>query len=220
MHIDLAVIVQFLTFLTLLGGLFVAIRKFGLSREYRAFVHMSVTSRTIRSDDRNALVAITVRIENKGDGRLNARRTRRADGYLYNDGDDQCVHAGTLKVRAVPQEQRPLLFDWYSLLPLRMTTRLTPADKPIEAENDLEQINYLDEFQDPTTDYRESDFWLEPREAYDFAVPVWLPPGIYAAKAFFLGSLSKQREDEYWSCQAYFSVPAQKDSSQSNSAQQ
>jgi hypothetical protein len=34
---------------------------------------------------------------------------------------------------------------------------------------------------------------------------VWLRPGIYAAKAFFLGELSQYREEEYWSSTIIFS---------------
>jgi len=44
---------------------------------------------------------------------------------------------------------------------------VVPANKVMEADSDLEQINYLDEFQDPDTDFRNVDFWLEPRESYD-----------------------------------------------------
>src|SRR6266852_3840711 len=76
----------------------------------------------------------------------------------------------------------------------------------IEPDADLEQINYLGEFQDPETHFRDVDFWLEPRESYDQPVFLWLRPGIYAAKAYFLGPRRKHQEDEYWSCQTLFNV--------------
>ncbi|MGD0309876.1 MAG: hypothetical protein ABSC02_11365, partial [Acidobacteriota bacterium] len=137
---------------------------------------------------------------------VNARHEREEGGYLYKEGLDACLHAGTLKIRAVPQEKKPLLFDWYSLPALRVITRLVPEDHLVVSEADLEQINYLDEFQDPETNYREVDFWLEPHESYDLVIPVWLRPGIYAAKAFFLGPVTKHGEEEYWSCQTLFKV--------------
>jgi len=205
-YIDL--IISILTLITLASGLYFAIRRFGLKRERFTFLRVALEARSVCEADDLVLVAITVRLENKGDTRINTRRERRDDGYLYNEAPDTCMHAGTLKIRAVPQESGPVLFDWYSLPPLRMTTRLVPADKPVVSEADLEQINYLYEYQDPKTDYREVDFWLEPHESFDFVIPAWLRPGIYAAKAFFVGPMAKYGEEEYWSCHIVFTAGA------------
>ena len=80
------------------------------------------------------------------------------------------------------------------------------AEGVCAVEESLDQINYLSEFQDPATNYNEVDFWLEPKESYKFEVPIWLPPGLYWAKAYFLGRREKHREDEYWSHATIFEV--------------
>jgi hypothetical protein len=64
---------------------------------------------------------------------------------------------------------------------------------------DLEQINYLDDYQDPEGGFKEVHFWLEPKESYELLVTVWLPPGTYAAKAVFLGKEQSHANEEYWS---------------------
>jgi len=203
-YIDL--IVSILTLLTLASGLYFAIRRFGLKRERFTFLRLAVTASTIYQTTRVALVTITVQLDNKGDTRINARRAHGEDGYLYNDGPDICLHAGTLKIRAIPDETNPLLFDWYTLSPLRLSTRLTPVEDIVISDINLEQINYLDEYQDPTVEYNEVDFWIEPHESYTLTVPIWLTAGVYAAKAFFLGSERKHGEEEYWSGLTIFKV--------------
>jgi hypothetical protein len=205
-YIDL--IVAILTLVTLATGLGWGILRFGLNRESFTFVRMTVEAKPVDDDGELVLVAVTIHLENKGDTRVDARTIRGESGYLYDVGPDKCLHAGTLKIRAIPREKKPLLFDWYSLSPLHVATRLMPEEQIIVAQADLEQVNYLDEFQDPDTDYKEVDFWLEPHESYDLVVPVWLHPGVYMAKAFFLGPMTKHREEEYWSCQTVFTVGA------------
>jgi hypothetical protein len=204
-YIDLAISV--LTLVTLVSGLYFAIRRFGLKRERFTFLKLTVETKTVWDAGDVALVAITVHLENKGDTRINVRTGRKSeDARLYDIGPDICFHAGTLKVRPVPEESSPLLFDWYSLPPLRMVTRLMPRNKVVTQELDLEQINYLDEFQDPVTDFLDVDFWLEPRDTYDQSVFLWLQPGVYAAKAYFLGPETRHHEEEYWSTQVVFAV--------------
>jgi len=205
-YVDLAISV--LTLVTLASGLYFALRRFGLKRERFTCLRMAIDARSICEARDLVLVALTVHLENKGDNRINARHQRGKDGYLYSVRPDVCLHAGTLKIRAVPQETEPVLFDWYSLPPLRVTTRLVPEDQLVVAEADLEQINYLDQFQDPEAGYKEVDFWLEPRDSYDPTVSAWLRPGVYAAKAIFLGPMSKHGEEEYWSCHSLFTVGA------------
>jgi hypothetical protein len=199
------VVVSVFTLLTLGSGLYLAVRKFGLAREYFTFLHLTLHTRCIQDAGDLVLIAITVQLENRGDTRIGARRQRGADGYLYNAAPDVCLHAGTLKVRAVPKEKEPLLFDWYSLQPLQVVTRLFPRDELVVSEGTLEQINYLDEYQDPEGGFDEVDFWIEPREQYAQTVFLWLRPGIYAAKAFFLGPMTSHQEEEYWSCQTLYS---------------
>jgi hypothetical protein len=36
-------------------------------------------------------------------------------------------------------------------------------------------------------------------ETYELTVTAWLTPGVYAAKAVFLGAVRKPGEEEYWS---------------------
>ena len=56
---------------------------------------------------------------------IDARTGYQAGKFLYDDGWDQCEHAGTLKIRAVPQKPVPLVFDWYGLKPLATTLTLS-----------------------------------------------------------------------------------------------
>jgi hypothetical protein len=190
------------------GGGWALIRYFRERRRF-TFLRMAVDARSIYDRADLVLVAITVHLENKGNTRIDARQERGEDGYVYNVVPNTCLHAGTIKIRAVPQGKEPILFDWYSLPALRVISRLVPGDHLVVSESDLEQINYLDEFQDPETDYKEVDFWLEPHESYDLMITVWLRPGVYAAKAFSLGPMTKHNEEEYWSCQTVFTVGTQ-----------
>lgn len=186
-----------------------ALNRYYEEREHFTFLRMAVDARSIYDRADLVPVAITVHLENKGDTRIDARRERGEDGYVYNVVPDTCLHAGTLKIRTVPQEKEPILFNWYSLPALRVISRSVPGDRLVVSESDLEQVNYLDEFQDPKTGYKEVDFWLEPRESYDLMITAWLRPGVYAAKAFFLGPMTKHTEEEYWSCQTVFTVGTQ-----------
>ena len=204
---ELDVAVSFVTLVTLIFAFAIGYWRFVWKRERFTFVRMIVKAKTVREINGLILIAITVRLENKGDTRVRARTRRDSDGYLYNKAPDSCRHAGTLKIRPIPHEEKnPLLFDWYSLPQLEINSRLVPEVTLVESTIDLEQINYLDEFQYPDKRHKETDFWLEPRETYDQLVPLWLKPGSYAAKAIFLGPKTKGREEEYWSCHYLFSV--------------
>jgi hypothetical protein len=207
---------QVLAVVVVISGGFFAYRRF-VSQRLTA-VRMTLDAKTVSEANGLALVAITVHLENKGDSRI---RARRHDGdskqYLYNDRDkckveatckdtnyDQCEHAGTLKVRAIALPRSgPMHFDWYALKTL--SAEVMKADGSMESK-DLEQINYLSEYQDPEKKYEDVDCWLERREAYDFTSTVWLRPGTYMAKAFFLGSERRYQEEEYWSCHTVFRV--------------
>jgi hypothetical protein len=205
-YLDL--ILSVLTFLTLALGLYFAIRRFGLKRERFSFLNLTIDTKTIQDVGEVKLVSIVVTLENKGETRVNARRERGTDGFLYNDGWDQCMHAGTLKIRPIPVEKEPLLFDWYSLEPMRARISQVKEERGCIAQENLEQINYLGDFQDPQYNYEEVDFWLEPKESYAICVPVWLRSGIYCVKAFFLGPRKKYQDDEYWSHIMIFRVDA------------
>ncbi len=202
----LDITISVLTVLALASGVFLGVRRFGLKREGYAFLSLSLSAKNVHDLGDVVLISLTVHVENKGDTRINARCKRDKNGWLYNEPLDLCRHAGTLKVRPVPQEKEPLFFDWYSLLPIKMRVRFVPKDKLVIEESDLEQINYLRECQDPELSYNEADFWLEPHESYNQTVFLWLHPGIYAAKAFFLGPKKKHQEEDYWSCQTIFTV--------------
>jgi len=199
----LDLIISLLTALTLLSGLIFAIYRFGLKRERFSFLKMDVDTNIITAPGEVQLVSIIIKLENKGATRIDARRQQRTDGYLYNDGRDQCAHAGTLKIRPVPVVTTPLYFDWYSLKPM---SSLIQRVGMMPSEGDLEQINYLDEYEDPEGSFKEVDFCLDPKESCELNVSIWLRPGIYAAKAVFLGPRVKHTEEEYWSRTILFQV--------------
>ena len=78
-----------------------------------------------------------------GTSRINARKGHLAGRLLYDDGWDQCKHAGTLKIRAVPPGNVPGLFDWYGLQPMRATLTLAASSRNaptqiVETAGDLE----------------------------------------------------------------------------------
>jgi len=164
---------------------------------------MSVVARVVSSGGEGLLVEVTVRLKNIGGSRIDARTGYQAGKFLYDDGWDQCEHAGTLKIRAVPQKPVPLVFDWYGLKPLAATLTLSaPHKAPSEIaprSGMLEQINYLADFQDPVGGFTDVGFWMEPNETYELTVPLWLAPGDYAVKAFFLGQDRSHAEEEFWS---------------------
>jgi hypothetical protein len=206
--------VAILTLLTLGSGLYLAIVRFGLKRERATFLRISIDAAIVSHAKPAALVQLVVHLENKGDTRINARRLENLDArvkFLFDDTWDQCEHAGTLKVRAVPRRDSAWVLDWYALPAMLATIeRCTVADTPDHVAprpGDLEQINYLGEYQDPAVNYRDVDFWLEPHETYDLTVPLWLLPGEYAAKAYFLGRRVEQGEEEFWTSTHVFHVP-------------
>jgi len=211
----LSIAVSILTLFTLGSGLYLAIVRFGLKRERATFLRMSIDAVIVSHANPPALVQLTVHLENKGDTRINARRLddlAAPTKFLFDDTWDQCEHAGTLKVRAIPPRERAWIFDWYALAAMPATIeRCTVTDTPHHVAprgGNLEQINYLSEYQDATVNYRDVDFWLEPHETYDQAVPLWLPPGEYAAKAYFLGRRDEHGEEEFWTGMLVFHVPA------------
>ena len=207
MNAYVELVVSIFTAVSIVVTLFYAILRFGIKRELHTFMRISADAKTVGTDNELALVSVTVHLENKGGTRINARRGHGTDGWLYKKpGDpDQCHHAGTLKIRQVPSGIQPLIFDWYSLPRLHVAAH---SDAVHGKEVELEQINYLDEFQDPEGKFKDVHFWLEPRESYDLPVYVWLRPGIYVAKAFFLGAKTRRNDEEYWSCRAIFSTEA------------
>jgi len=199
------IVLPVLTLITVIASICAALYKFGLRRERFTFLNLKISAKPIRSVQDVVLVNLAVHLENTGDTKITARQAR-TNGYLNSEPLDICRHAGTLKIRFVPEPERPLLFDWYSLPSIEITNRGFPEDKLVVSESDLEQVNYLNEFQDPAMDYEEVDFWIEPHEKYGLAVFVWLQPGIYAAKAIFLGERTEHGEEEYWSDTILFSV--------------
>lgn len=194
---DLELILKVLTFLTVAITAGFTIRRFGLHRESATFLRVLVEPKEVVRIGDLVLTTITIKLDNLGQTRIDARTKPRAKGLLYDDGWDRCQHAGTLKVRPISAAKEPLVVDWYSLPTTKMATTTT---------SDLEQINYLDEYQDPDAAFAETHFWLEPKESYDLRVMVWLPVGTYAAKAVFLGKDVSHKNEEYWSNEVAFTV--------------
>jgi hypothetical protein len=85
-----------------------------------------------------------------------------------------------------------------------MDIHITKDNK--ETEDDAEQINYLDDCEDPEVQFQEADFWLEPNEVYHQQVMAWLPSGTYAVKACFLGKMTQHGNEDYWSCNKLFNL--------------
>lgn len=175
-----------------------------LARESYTFLGISIDTHVINIIDGVALVSITVNLENKGKTRITARTWRdfqkRSGNFLYGENDiyERCKHAGTIKIREVPNDLKVDLFDFYSLTPITDKQCLWGGQP---GECDFEQINFLDEYEDPYSNYKEVSFWIEPNESYHPQVMVYLPQGIYVIKAIYLGKVtSPPDEEEYWSC--------------------
>jgi hypothetical protein len=204
-------VLRALTFVVIASTAVLAIRRFGLQRETATFLRILVSAREVAAQADLHLIAITVKLDNLGQTKIDARTGGRDhSGYMYDDSWDRFRHAGTLQIRQVASPQRSQLFDWYSLPPLSVEAVISAsasADGRITPQSsDLDQINYLDDYQDPEGGFVDTDFWLEPRESYELVVPVWLPKGSYVAKAVFLGSVTECKNEEYWSHAYFFHV--------------
>ena len=212
-HIQIDIILKILTFLTVAVTVFLAVRRFGLQRESATFLRVLVTAKEISKSGALVLTSISIKLDNFGQTRIDARTMpRNSKGFLYDDGPDQFQHAGTLKIRPITREKKPLLFDWYSLPAMSIAPTISgdvgSYGEVTRRVGELEQINYLDDYQDPEKQFTEVHFWLEPKESYELLVPVWLPVGIYAAKAVFLGREASHEDEEYWSHVCTFVVGA------------
>jgi hypothetical protein len=108
----------------IVGGAW-ALNRFGVTRVSRSFLEMSVAAKVVGGGGDRLLVEVTVRLKNLGGSRIDARTGHQEGKFLYDDGWDQCEHAGTLKVRAVPEKPVPVIFDWYGLEPLAATLILS-----------------------------------------------------------------------------------------------
>jgi len=198
------ILLKALTLLTVAIAAYLAVRRFGLQRESATFLRVLVTAKEVVSSNGVNLIAVTVKLDNLGQTRIDARtKPRDSNGFLYDDGWDRFRHAGTLKIRPIARATQPLVFDWYSLPTLPIKTTLS-ADaesygQVVPCDGNLEQINYLDDYQNPQANFAEVDFWLEPKESYELLVNLWLPAGTYAAKAVFLGRKPSHKDEEYWS---------------------
>lgn len=77
-YIDL--VISVLTLLTLVSGLYFAIRRFGLKRERFTFLRMAISATSVYGTGDLVLVVLTVHLENKGDTRINARQSEARTG--------------------------------------------------------------------------------------------------------------------------------------------
>lgn len=202
--IELAI--SFLNLLVLAGGLWFAIWRFGLKRERYSFLNLSIEPKILPGVGEVKLVSLVIRLENIGETKITAR-TERIDGFLYSDDLDKCMHAGTLQIRPIPNAAEPLGFDWYSLSPIDSKILKIENGHVNTIRENLEQINFLGEYEDPNLHFKEVDFWIEPKETCVLHVPVWLRPGNYSAKAFFLGTNKSRHNDDFWSHTIIFQVP-------------
>jgi len=178
------------------AGIILAFYRFVLRRERFTILTLNIEAKVIKQVENLLLVSITVRLKNKGRNRISARRydalKDKSKENLYEDDVDVCMHAGTLKIRSVPNEKSEREIDWYSLKP-----------------SIFENINYLAEYQDPETSFNDVDFWLEPYDRYNQQIMIWLNPGTYVIKAYFLGKMIDYQEEEYWSCSKLFELKSQ-----------
>jgi hypothetical protein len=205
------ILLKALTLLTVAITAYLAVRRFGLQRESATFLRVLVNAKEVVSSNELNLIAVTVKLDNLGQTRIDARTAPRdSNGLLYNDGWDRFHHAGTLQIRPIAIATEPLVFDWYSLPIMPIKTMLSSDAESyghvVQGNGNLEQINYLDDYQGPEGNFAEVDFWLEPKESYELLVDLWLPVGTYAAKAVFLGKKSSRKDEEYWSHVCTFSI--------------
>jgi hypothetical protein len=132
-------------------------------REKFTFLNLSLNAKVINNLGELVLVSIVVGLKNMGKTRISARTRKnivnKPAAFLYEEyGEwDRCKHAGTLKIRKVPDNLNVDLFDWYSLP--QITNKLILKDGK-QGESDFEQINYLEEYEDPYTKYRDVSFWI------------------------------------------------------------
>jgi len=189
---------QYLAGIGLFWAAHIAYQRWIVDAERTALL-LDINSKVIKKIDNLLLLAVNVKLENRGVKRISARQYKdKNSDYLYisEQGVDQCRYAGTLKIRSVPSTYNDVnFFDWYSLD--HITNKRIVKDLR-EYLDDFEQINYLDEFGISSQEGgdRDVNFFIEANEPYNQQVVVLLPPGLYAIKAFFLGKLT----EEYWSC--------------------
>lgn len=208
-----------------------ALWRFGRNRGLFTFMDMDLQAKVVsyvRQDNKDLLlVSLVVGLKNRGLTKIQARRRyylrswwrfrwvvrgQLQGRHLNTEKYDLCEHAGTLKVRRALEGTSPTQFDWYSLEPVGGI--VTWKDKEKESQSHLEQVDYLGEFEDDdpafrddSGTYKDVDFWLEPKETDQCSVMIWLNPGTYAVKAYFLGKRSQPaEEDEYWSCTRLFNL--------------
>jgi hypothetical protein len=179
-------------------------------REKFTFLNLSLNAKIINQIGDLLLVSIVVLLKNMGKTRISARTRKdiidKHSGFLYGKYDewDKCKHAGTLKIRKVPDSLNVDLFDWYSLPAITNIQSLKDGN---QYESDFEQINYLEEYEDHITQYQDVYFWIEPKEAYHQEIMVYLKPGIYVLKAVFLVKETEPpNEEEYWSCKKVVNI--------------
>ena len=157
-HIE--IILKILTFSTLAVTVILAVRRFGLQRESATFLRVLVTTKEISKSGALVMTSVSVKLDNLGQTRIDARTIPRdSKGFLYDDGWDQLQHAGTLKIRPIAHAKEPLFFDWYSLQPMSIASTIS-GDAASYGEvtrrvRELEQINYLDDYQDPEKQFAE-----------------------------------------------------------------
>jgi hypothetical protein len=187
-----------------------AMWRFGINRGRFTFLDLDLSASALCANGDLLLVQVTVRLQNRGQTKIQARTREQLTGdktFVHGEEADACKHAGTLKIRRVLESVTPTVFDWYSLSKISGVTILKDGNS---AESDLEQLNYLNEYEDPEQSYNDVHYWLEPRESDNCRVVLWVPAGLYAIKAYFFGKRIDYKEQEYWSCTRVFNLrPAQ-----------
>jgi hypothetical protein len=199
------IIVSILTLLFLAAGFFFALYRFGIKREKYCFLNITIDKQVICKKNNLLLVSIKIGLANRGETRIFPRTKCQKDSeFLFKDKYDECKYSGTLKIRRVPISNEQLILGWYSLKPIDSINSLLDENENLSFN--LEQINYIDEYLDPRSDFKKLHFWIEPKEEHLFEIPIWLEPGIYAVKAFFLGKHIKYLNEEYWSKTTFINI--------------
>jgi hypothetical protein len=202
---DIKLTISILTLLSLAAGFFFALYRFGIKREKHCFLNITLDKQVICKKNNLLLVSIKIGLANKGETRIFPRtKYQKKSEFLFEDKFDKCMYSGTLKIRRVPINNEQLISNWYSLKPIDSINSL--QDENENRSFNLEQINYLDEYLDTRSNFKKLHFWIEPKEEHTFDIPIWLEPGIYAVKAFFLGKRIKYRNEEYWSRTTFINI--------------
>jgi hypothetical protein len=179
------------TLAAIAGGAW-ALLRFKRERADESAIDMDVSVRTDKSSANGASpVFIEAKLKNVGKTKIQAKPTTKNSGPAYQDTEETLEYSGSLKVRhLVPSAGMVANLDWYD------ASVVTPIAS-------LPEINLLSDYEIPEQENL-LDFWKEPGETYVLGKTIALAPGLYLAKATFIGA---RNDGDFWTRLTQFSVP-------------